>query len=247
MATLRGVELSAHSATELESELRRIPGVLSARVVIDDTGSIQELHIVADQTKAAKQVARDASTLAIAQFGVDVDHRAVSVVQLSSGAGPPAPATVHWHRVGPSETEHPVDPRSAGRVVLKSVTTGHSGSCFRAEVVLSSSGRQLRGDAEGQDSLAHRQRIVARAGLNSLAEIQPDLRQADVDVTILRAGEQAVSVASVLVVVGDGNEVLMGSANANESGPDVATVRAVLDATNRRAVSRNGSTVDGLG
>ncbi|MEA2486832.1 MAG: hypothetical protein QOF16_486 [Actinomycetota bacterium] len=82
----------------LEDELRRVPGVRSARIVGADAPS--EIHIVATRERSPKQVVRDVQSLASAGFGIAIDHRIVSVVQLEddeptisleSGAGPPPP------------------------------------------------------------------------------------------------------------------------------------------------------------
>ena len=65
----------------LEQDLIRVPGVKSARVVGLDAPS--EIHIVADLERSPKQVVRDVQSLASAGFGIPIDHRIVSVVQLS--------------------------------------------------------------------------------------------------------------------------------------------------------------------
>lgn len=83
----------------LEDELRRVPGVRSARVVGGDAPS--EIHIVATRERSPKQVVRDVQSLASAGFGIAIDHRIVSVVQLEdddqtislddAGVPPPPP------------------------------------------------------------------------------------------------------------------------------------------------------------
>jgi hypothetical protein len=66
--------------TQLERDLLRVPGVKSVRVVGDDSPT--EIHIVASSKRPPKQVVRDVQSLAAAGFGMPIDHRIVSVVQL---------------------------------------------------------------------------------------------------------------------------------------------------------------------
>jgi hypothetical protein len=68
----------------LQRDLHRISGVTSARVVGDTAPS--EIHIVATLDRLAKQIVRDVQSLATARFGMSIDHRIVSVVQLEKEA-----------------------------------------------------------------------------------------------------------------------------------------------------------------
>ena len=72
---------------ELERELCRIPEVTAARVVAGPTGAIEEVHILSLPLKHAKQVVRDVQSVAMATFGLDLDRRIVSVVQLDAPPG----------------------------------------------------------------------------------------------------------------------------------------------------------------
>src|SRR5438552_7072502 len=70
------------STAELESALSRIPSVTAARVVTAPTGRVAEVHLLAKRDRAPKQLVRDVQSVALANFGLDVDYRTVSVVQL---------------------------------------------------------------------------------------------------------------------------------------------------------------------
>jgi hypothetical protein len=67
---------------ELEDSLRAIPGVRAASVVTGADARPTEVHVLANPGKPAKQVVRDVQSVAMAQFGLDIDHRIVSVVQI---------------------------------------------------------------------------------------------------------------------------------------------------------------------
>ena len=82
--------MSETHLAKLEQDLLRVPGVRSARVIGTDVPS--EIHIVTTSKRSPKQVVRDVQSLAAAGFGIPIDHRIVSVVQLDDA--PPAPAAV---------------------------------------------------------------------------------------------------------------------------------------------------------
>ncbi len=73
---------------QLEAEVRKIAGVKNARIV--GTDGPEEIHIVASASRSPKQVVRDVQSLAAAAYGLPIDHRIVSVVQLDQE--PPSPA-----------------------------------------------------------------------------------------------------------------------------------------------------------
>ena len=77
---------------ELEEELCRLGGVLAVRVVGDRIGRPIEVHVLADNSKPAKQTVRDVRSVAQTMFGLELDHRIVSVAQFDTTEGEEMPA-----------------------------------------------------------------------------------------------------------------------------------------------------------
>src|SRR5438309_10750069 len=75
-------EIAALDVEQIESALARIPSVTAARIVTGPAGRISEVHLLARRERAPKQLVRDVQSVALANFGVEVDYRTVSVVQL---------------------------------------------------------------------------------------------------------------------------------------------------------------------
>jgi len=71
------------SIDEIESVIRQLRDVLSARVVADQRGAIQEIHVLISGSRNPKQTVRDIESAVMARLGVSVDHRKVSVAQIS--------------------------------------------------------------------------------------------------------------------------------------------------------------------
>src|SRR4249920_3011535 len=75
---------------EVEAELCRLPDVAAVRIVADPIGRPVEVHVLAHTGKPPKQVVRDVQSVALASFGVELDRRIVSVVQLHTDGIPAA-------------------------------------------------------------------------------------------------------------------------------------------------------------
>src|SRR5262245_63354151 len=67
---------------EVEREICRLPDVSIARLVAEGDARISEVHVVAHPGKHPKQIVRDVQSVALASFGLEIDRRVISVVQL---------------------------------------------------------------------------------------------------------------------------------------------------------------------
>src|SRR2546421_8878302 len=204
-----------------------------------------EVHVLATTEKHAKQLVRDVQSVAITTFGLDIDRRVVSVVQLDElpGAGPPGPAPgavagmednynyMNATAVGASRAED-LEPT---RLAVEGVSLSLDGRRTSISVTLRQGNRRIVGSREGSSSPSTALRLTALATLSALQEILPAAERADVDaVGILRLGERSVATATVVVSVPPYEEVLAGAAVVRPTGEHDAMARAILDATNRR-------------
>lgn len=205
---------------EVERELCRLPEVNAARIVEDEIGRPVEVHILASRSKHAKQIVRDVQSVAMAEYGLDLDRRLISVVQLEGGAG----------------DEHVTsEPVGSTRVSIEGITAEKQGMRSLVRVTLSRDDVHATGTAEGSIASSTRHRLVAHATLEALRQLVPAAEATDVDTAaVVRVGQRDVAVASVVFVMPPAEDVISGSALVREGGEQDAMVRAVLDATNRR-------------
>jgi hypothetical protein len=203
---------------ELERELCRLPEVSAARVVADRSGRPTEVHILARATKAPKQIVRDVQSVALASFGLELDRRIISVVQLD--------------REGePTTGLPPVAPRFALRNV--SVETNRLRAIAR--VTLARGEVEAVGFAEGSIAAAVRHRLVATATLDALRQLEAGAEGIDVDAAqVVRIGVHDLAVVTVVFVSPPLELLVAGAAVVRDRAEADAVVRAVLDATNRR-------------
>jgi hypothetical protein len=206
----------------LEQELSKISGVRSVRVVGGARPS--EIHVVAGRARSPKQIVRDVQSLAVAGFGVSIDHRIVSVVQLDDEAAPDA-ATRQNGAV-------PV----SGRPVVESVLLNALGSAKSVRVALVwPDGGRTQGTAKAGTSRELQARAAMQATIDALT---PALDASDTRVEVEHAFLQAMGADEAVVVkatVYEGNEPTpVTGAVLVEDDVVSAGVRALLHAVNRK-------------
>src|ERR1700694_1318150 len=64
-----------------ENLLTSLEGILSARVVTTPLGEVSEVHILAQAGLAPKQLVRNIESALLAQLGLKIDHRKISIAQ----------------------------------------------------------------------------------------------------------------------------------------------------------------------
>jgi hypothetical protein len=216
-----GLEGPTLELQELEEELCRLGGVLAVRVVGDRIGRPVEVHVLADNSKPAKQTVRDVRSVAQTMFGLELDHRIVSVAQFDTNESDETPAR-----------RDPV--RNETRVRVASVRFDSHGVRATAQVTLAAGEHQQTGFAEGSVAAIGRPQLVAAATLDALRHVEPaadavHLSAAD----IARVGKNRIAVVAVVWVEPPLELPMSGSAMVRRDRDD-AIARALLDAVNRR-------------
>ena len=207
----------AFNHRELEESITHLESVDAARVVSEGP-RVTEVHVIAAPGKPAKQVVRDVQSLAMARFGASVDRRVISVVQISPtefGGGLPSRPALVGVREEPNGT----------RTTLK--------------VTLRLDDEDRTGTAIGPAVASTRLRLIGEATIDALErtfDSVPPIALESVAVTTV--GSHRVIVV-IVVSAGDsgGEHLTVGSALSTGDDGD-ATVRAVLDALNRRIERR---------
>jgi hypothetical protein len=205
---------------ELEDELCRLAGILAVRIVGDRAGRPLEVHVLSDQAKPAKQTVRDVRSVAQTVFGIELDHRIVSVAQLNT-----------------NEQNAPVGielPRAEVRSRVAAINVEAIGLRAQVRVVLGEGDREHTGYAEGSVASAARPQLVATAALDAVRQMEPAAEAIHItSAEISRVGSNRVAVVTVVYVDPPSELVVSGSAVVRRDRDD-AVARALLDATNRR-------------
>ena len=197
---------------EFEETLCRLPSVDAVRVV-GDGDRITEVHVLSAPSKSPKQVVRDIQSLAMARFGANVDRRVISVVQITS--------------------EEIAEAGGGDRPQIVGIKEFPEGNKIVVEVTLSWHGDQFIGRETGSSAASARMRLVGEATLRALEEVLKGPPLALDAIANPAVGMRSVVIAVVVSTSGQGEDIVVGSAFADDNEPEAA-VRAVLDAMNRR-------------
>lgn len=195
--------------SRLEEVLCQVPTVDAVRVVGRDQ-QVEEVHVVANSSKPAKQVVRDIQSLALASHGVTLDRRIISVVQLSDSTS-----------------------TRGQRIELIDVSERVDGTGAQVTVALGIGAHQALGVAKGSSAQMVRPRLIGEATADALAQLLPggpELALASME--LLTSAGRIIALAQVVLVETGQEHVYVGSALASDDSR-VACVRSVLDAINR--------------
>lgn len=196
-------------APDLEREINRLDSVASAKVL--STGSeIDEIHVVAPHDRAPKKIVRDIESLLLVRFGIRIDHRCISIVQLENF-------------------------RTAYAQNLRPLITSVTQEDNHVQVVLTIDERVFVGRAEllpGQE----RETASARAVIHAIEQLlQTPGVLTVLKTTMAELNEQRAVLVLVRWIFADQQEMLLGASLVHGDIPETAA-RATLDAVNRRLV-----------
>jgi hypothetical protein len=205
-----------------ENLLTSLEGVLSARVVTTPLGEVSEIHILAQSGLAPKQIVRNIESALLAQLGLKVDHRKISIAQTAE--------------VRPLEAvEDAVRERALHRAVLfenLQVSPGRRPHRIMITVTLSFRGQRESADEESSDTPRSRVEAAAKAAVTVLDRLMTDHSVALEGAKIVDAFDREFAFIAVQGLGGRETLLLTGSSQIKESA-ERAAVFAVLDATNR--------------
>ena len=201
---------------ELEEGLTRLDSVDAARVV-NQGETITEIHIIAASDKPSKHGARDVQSLAMARFGLPIDHRVISVVQINP---------------------QKLDLAAAARAALRGVSESPNGSRTTIEVRLLHDNEEFTGSSTGPLVQSARLRLIGEATIDAIERTFEGTPPIALDsIARTQVGNREVMVAIVITAGVRGTEELtVGSAAVSGQG-DEAAVKAVLNALNRKLSS----------
>lgn len=200
-------------ARSLQRAIEQVKGVTSARVVLDAAGDVDEIHVVGSARREAKRIVRDIESLLYAQFGLRVDYRSISVVQLDGPGVSAVPSRLRFVEAAPDPDQ-----------------------CDTIRVCLQTEGRTFRGRAPVQANAADALPVsaVANATLDALRQAIGNVAQLTLgDAQSIESGEQQVALVILQAVTPQGAECLTGTCVVRDSAL-AAAAKATLDAVNRR-------------
>ncbi|MDI3317423.1 MAG: hypothetical protein QJR14_07395 [Bacillota bacterium] len=216
------------SAEEITALVKQLPSVIGARVVVNEWGGIEEIHVLATDERSPKALVRDVQSALAARWGLMVDYRKVSIAQQ---AVPRAPSHI---RLAVASLQATTDLlKDVIRVEVSLEEQAPAATLWPLDPPGKLAG-PFRGVAEGVHSGRGMLRVGAEAVLAALNQaVDPQVR-----FFLEEAGEGGIAgrrliLVSVLLRTSRVEEPLVG-ASLLAGDPVRAAVNAALDACNRR-------------
>lgn len=197
----------------------QLPGIMGVEFMLEND-AIREVHVLADQSRSAKQVVRDIQSAMLARFQVELDHRLVSVARV-----PGSISTTHSRAI----CDH------------LEISTGRDGSS--AVIYLTLDGRNFSGEAHCDLSTMGRFRSISLATVSALNQLlEPHSSLSLEEVRSIGVGEHQAVLVGLLLKYGGKTESLLGACYEGQD-PNFSVALATLDAVNRRlSILPRGST-----
>jgi len=228
------------SIEDAEQLMMSLKGVVSARLVTRPGGEVEEVHLLTTDEVSAKQTVRNVESALLAQLGLAVDHRKISVAQTKERPAPDPDAAVRLL---------PEPPAAQKRLLFQShqVETERSHQ-VKHRVEIEWKGERYAGVASAADLPRPRVEAVGRATLSAveqalLAELEggssPPVTLALDGVKVVDAFDRSFVLVAVNALSGREVTPLAGAAVA-EVSTDRAAILATLQATDRWVRGRVG-------
>ena len=210
------VQVKGIKTKEIEKTISGLPDVISCKVVVDEE-AITEVHVLAENSRNAKQVSRDIQSAVISKFDLDLDYKKISVAQI----------------------DFQQDWGKRSRPEIKSI--GFSAEGNRAEVVVELlDGEEIYvSKVSGFNTPRNVHRLLADATLSCINNmVKTESKFILEGIRKIRLVEEDVFVAGVSLMASSQEIFLSGTAVVRKDEKQ-SVVKAVLDAINRKVMKTN--------
>ncbi len=147
----------------VERLLQTVEGVDSLKIVPDARGGIDEIHVLSGSDLGAKQIVRNIESALLAQFGLQVDHRKISIAQIRDRDIP---------TLEPEPDTQPAVREARRRLLLDSFQMERrAGERVLCRIRLRNGEEVYEGEHEGLDYSKSRLEVAAQALLNTLNKV----------------------------------------------------------------------------
>ncbi|NCC69088.1 MAG: hypothetical protein EOM14_13015 [Clostridia bacterium] len=198
---------------EWKELVSRLPGILNTEFILEGE-TIREIHVLADQSRFPKQIVRDIQSAMAARFQVELDHRIISVAQISS---------------------MPALPKKRILCQRLELSTGRDG--ITVAVTLELDGRQKKGESSAIHSSYDRSRCIAQAAVAAInAFLNVSYRFSVGEWKHVPMGEHDIVLVGLQLSIDGKSEYLVGACPEGND-PNLSVVLATLDAVNRRILT----------
>jgi hypothetical protein len=222
-----------HPENEVERLLCSLAGVVSARVVANPLGRLEEIHILASPLLSAKQIVRNVQSALSAGLGIVVDRRIISVAQIRRDALEPLEAELAEYAEEPAPAAPAgAEPRRPRLVFVGYDASGGTGASAGCTVRLRRDRDVVTGSGAGAESAAGRAQAGSRAAFAAMSAALGEDGVALEGVSVIETHGKRFVLVAARAVAGRDTQPLTGVAPLGRS-PEESAVLASLQAANR--------------
>jgi hypothetical protein len=221
-----------------EELLSTLPGVLNVRIIPSENGEVAEVHVLTTTEVSPKQTVRNIESALLAQLGMRVSHKKISVATSEGPAADAIRAGRLTPAMGAGVVKAPEEPMSARstkrRLYFEDVEITRSRkNGMTCSVTLRRGEELFVGESTGQGSDRLRVETSAKAACSAVQKAESDGRSLMFEgAREIEAFDREFVFVALTTRSGHESALLTGSAEIKD-GIETAAVLAVLDATNR--------------
>lgn len=193
---------------EVEELIINLKGVLNCRITEDNLQEINEVHIVADESRGAKQISRDVQSIFSAVYGMALDYKKISIAQIKGR----------------------LRQQSQSRLAIKSIERNTTRSKYSARIVLEKDGEEYTGESFGMNNFTLSLKRTAEAALLAVEKFlgEDGILSLD-DIKVVNMSNTQMIACTVTAFSEERGIEFCGCAGVSEDKYDAA-VRSVLNA-----------------
>lgn len=193
---------------EIEDLIKNLKSVINCRIVLGEDEKIKEVHVVANESRSAKQISRDVQSILAAIYESETDYKKISVAQVK-------------------ETNRDLSGR---QLKIKCIERTTVQSKFKVKVVLEKDGEEYTGECSGMNNSTL---CLRKTGEATVLAIEQFLREDGIlsldDIKIIEIANIKTVVVAVTVYSNEKSTEYSGSSILSHDSFD-CVVRAILDA-----------------
>lgn len=195
----------------IENNLEKVDSVVSSKIITNEDNEIDEIHIVSNDTRGAKQIARDIQSVLVATYNIPVDYKKISIAQIADKSL--------------KKAEH--------RLKLEGISSDILGTKAAIKVSISNAGNVYENTISGINTLRNKERMLIDVTLKTIEEAC-DCKDIFIfeDIRTIPVSYDKVILVIIMGIIDGIEQRLCGSCLVNNSY-EVAVVKATLDAINR--------------
>jgi len=195
---------------EIEDLIKNLKSVINCRITQDEVENIKEVHIVANESRSAKQISRDVQSIIAAIYDTRVDYKKISIAQVK-------------------ESKKDLCER---KLKIKSIERATILSKHKVKVILEKDKDEYTGECSGMNNSTLYLRQTGEAAIHAIESFMQEEGVMSLDdIKIIDiAGIKTVVVA--LTVYTEEKSVEFCGSYILSHDPCDCVVRAVLDAIN---------------